>query len=325
MIFTLYRIIMMYIKGLNKEKTTNLNSTGIFSSTLWFSIYNNSDLLLFGIFNKNNELIGYFYYQKHKRAKILTHISPPFLSPHCGLFIKNETSNPANKNTFSKKINEVILEHLKKEKFDILTLPFPNNFMDMQSFQWSGLQVSPKYTYQLNLANTEEDLLSSMSSERRKNITKSKKEGLVLKDSLGCAKSQQLIEQTFTKQGLWYDKKVLENVFAKFNTSESAIAYSTYENENLLATVFCVRDKEKAYYILGGFDSATKHSGAGAFAMWHAIKKAKELGCKIFDFEGSMHPPIEKYFRGFGGEMIPFFSVEKANIKGKTLLKLRGK
>lgn len=315
----------MYIKRVDTLELKKLNPTQVFSSFDWLNIYDDSSLNTQGIFNKNEELIGFFYYQKHKRAKFFTHVSPPFLSPHCGLFIKNETSNPANKNTFLKKVNELILGHLKKEKFDILTLPFSDGFMDMQSFQWSGFQVAPKYTYQLNLANTEEELLSSMSPERRKNIAKSQKEGLIVKESLGCKKSQQLIVQTFTKQGLWHEIKVLENVFSKFTSPENAIAFSTYKDSQLLATVFCVRDKEKTYYILGGFDKQSSYSGAGAFAMWYAIKKAKEQGCEIFDFEGSMHPSIEKYFRGFGGEMVPYFCVEKANLKGKALLKLRGK
>jgi len=315
----------MYIEKIHRDRVKEIDSKSIFSSVLWLSVYKINDLIINGIFNKNEELIGFFYYQKHKRAKVLTHVSPPFLSPTCGLFVKEESTNPANKNTFYKKINEVVLAHLGKEKFDVLTLPFPDSFTDMQSFQWSGYQVSPKYTYQLKLSDTEDELLSSMSSERRKNIKKSLKEELEVRESLGCKDSQQLIEQTFAKQGLWYDKNVLENVFSKFSTKENAIAFSSYKDSQLLATVFCVRDNETAYYILGGFDSQSKYSGAGAFAMWHAIKKAKELGLSIFDFEGSMHPPIEKYFRGFGGKMVPFFCVEKSSIRGKALLKLRGK
>ena len=59
--------------------------------------------------------------------------------------------------------------------------------------------------------------------------------------------------------------------------------------------------------------------------MWEAIKLAKLKGLKTFDFEGSMHPPIEKYFRGFGGKVVPFFEVKKENTLGKLLLKVRKK
>lgn len=315
----------MYIQEIQLSEIKDLNPKGVFSSVEWLSIYSKKDIQILGLFNKNKELIGCFYYQKHKRAGVFSHIAPPFLSPNCGLYIEDESSNPAKKNSFVKKIHELISDYFKNQKYDILRLPFPEGFSDMQPYLWGRFEVSPKYTYQINLSKSEEELLGSMSPERRKNITKSIKDGLIVKESIGCSHSQELIESTFQEQGLWYDKQVLTHLFSIFSSSERVIAYSTYHENHLLATVLCIRDKERAYYILGGYNKENSFSGAGAFAMWHAIKKAKELGCKVFDFEGSMHPTIEKYFRGFGGEMVPFFCLEKTNWKGSLLLKLRGK
>lgn len=314
------KIAPIHIDDLQKLKTDS-----VFNSSDWLRIYYSSGINLLGIFNKNEELIGTFYYQKHKRAKVLTHIAPPFLSPNCGLYVVDSTINPAQKNTFYKKVNEALMEHFKNLKSDLFSISFPSQFQDMQSFIWTGYQVAPKYTYQIDLNQNEENILAQMSPERRKNITKSQKEGLVIKESIGLIDSQKLIENTFVKQGLWYDKEVLNSLFAKFNSIANAIAYSCYEEETLLATVFCIRDNDKTYYILGGFDGESKHSGAGAFAMWHAIKKSKEIGVSVFDFEGSMQPSIEKYFRGFGGKLVSYFSISKQNWKGKALLKLRKK
>ncbi|MEN8839411.1 MAG: GNAT family N-acetyltransferase [Flavobacteriales bacterium] len=315
----------MYIQNIELSEVNELNPESVFNSFDWLNIYDEKLIEILGIFNNNDDLIGFYYYQNHKRAKIITHISPPFLSPSSGLFVKDESTNPSKKNSFEKKVHDLILSHLKNKKFDLLTLPFPSIFKDMQPYLWGRFEVSPKYTYQINLSRSEEELLGSMSPERRKNITKSIKDGLIVKESIGCSHSQELIERTFQEQGLWYDKQVLTHLFSIFSSSERVIAYSTYHENHLLATVLCIRDKERAYYILGGYNKENSFSGAGAFAMWHAIKKAKELGCKVFDFEGSMHPTIEKYFRGFGGEMVPYFCLEKTNWKGSLLLKLRGK
>ena len=44
--------------------------------------------------------------------------------------------------------------------------------------------------------------------------------------------------------------------------------------------------------------------------MWKAIKFSKEeLGLAEFDFEGSMVPQIEQFFRKFGGILTPYYSV----------------
>jgi hypothetical protein len=37
----------------------------------------------------------------------------------------------------------------------------------------------------------------------------------------------------------------------------------------------------------------------------------------IFDFEGSMHQRIESFYRGFGAELVSYFTVNKNNCKTK--------
>ena len=46
--------------------------------------------------------------------------------------------------------------------------------------------------------------------------------------------------------------------------------------------------------------------------MWHGIELASKLGL-CFDFEGSMHEPIERFFRSFGGRQIPYFVISKTS------------
>lgn len=57
--------------------------------------------------------------------------------------------------------------------------------------------------------------------------------------------------------------------------------------------------------------------------MWRSILFAKQTGAQVFDFEGSMQPGIEKYFREFGGDLIPYAAVEKSGLLLSLLMKLR--
>ena len=88
--------------------------------------------------------------------------------------------------------------------------------------------------------------------------------------------------------------------------SKTHIAYN--ENKAVAAT-FCVHDKKTAYYLFGGYDVLNKHHGAGVSTMWNCMMHAKREGLNIFDFEGSMIPEVEKYFREFGGELIRYYRV----------------
>jgi len=314
----------LYIEKINIEQLSSLNTTHVFNTKEWIDISYDERFCLSGIFNKNKELIGSFYYYKFKRGKVLTQISAPPFSPNCGLFVNDQTINPAQKNTFRKKILALVRDYFDKQDYDILSLPFPPENVDMQEFIWEKYSVEPRYTYQLDLKETEEELLAKMSSERRKNIRKAEKDGIVVQKMIDLDEAKKLIYETYSKQKIKSNIAVLDKLFNSFSNDTNSLCFVSYDkNQNPIAAVFCVMDDSTCYYILGGYDSDKKHEGAGALAMWSAIKTAKEKGVTIFDFEGSMLPAVEKYFRGFGGNMIPFYSVNKNNWKGKLFFKLR--
>jgi hypothetical protein len=74
--------------------------------------------------------------------------------------------------------------------------------------------------------------------------------------------------------------------------------------------------------LFGGNSKDENTSGAGSATLWECIRKAKSLNLKRFDFEGSMNPGIEHYFRGFGGVLTPYYTVNKALIPIELVLKI---
>jgi len=64
-----------------------------------------------------------------------------------------------------------------------------------------------------------------------------------------------------------------------------------------------------AYYLAA--TNAKENNSLSACGLAHCIAVAEERGVGIFDFEGSMIPEVERFFRGFGGELTPYFSLEK--------------
>jgi lipid II:glycine glycyltransferase (peptidoglycan interpeptide bridge formation enzyme) len=80
------------------------------------------------------------------------------------------------------------------------------------------------------------------------------------------------------------------------------------------AGVFLVWDKCSAYYLMGGSDPVLRNSGAISLCLWEAIKFASTV-TKSFDFEGSMIEPIERFFRAFGAEQTPFFTISNTPSK----------
>ena len=310
----------MIIKELsieNYDEYQNVNQIcgTVFTSIEWLKNFF-PNIKIFGIYSKSNKLIGGFAVYVEKKF-IFKLVKNPPLTPYPLLFVKNEAKKISSFQTYNKQIMRVISSFLRN-KFpkDIIYLSFHHQFFDLQPFIWNGYKVTPRYTYILNLSEDIESLRKQMSSERRNDISKAIRDGLQSKsiDNLkGKEVALALIEDTFRRQGKKIDLSVIKRVIFNFLSEENSFGFITYDSQGTpLSVSICIYDRETAYYILGGYNSKRKHHGAGALSLWHCILEAKRRNLKFFDFEGSMVPNIERFFRGFGGKITPYFTVVKA-------------
>ena len=86
------------------------------------------------------------------------------------------------------------------------------------------------------------------------------------------------------------------------------------------AVCYLVWNADCVWYLIGGGDPELRSSGATSLVIWDAIKFAAGER-KIFDFEGSMIEPIERFFRGFGALQVPYFTVSRSNSLKFSILK----
>jgi hypothetical protein len=83
-----------------------------------------------------------------------------------------------------------------------------------------------------------------------------------------------------------------------------------------------VWDRHAAYNLLGGADPQLRTSGASSLLMWESIVRARER-TDVFDFEGSMLQPVERFFRSFGARQTPYLRVSRADARAKAAFALR--
>jgi lipid II:glycine glycyltransferase (peptidoglycan interpeptide bridge formation enzyme) len=77
------------------------------------------------------------------------------------------------------------------------------------------------------------------------------------------------------------------------------------------AILWHVWDNNRAYYLVGSKNPEIKDNRAVTALIWHAIKESNRLGKASFDFEGSMDPGVEHFFRNFGGERTLYMMLRK--------------
>ncbi|GIV26353.1 MAG: hypothetical protein KatS3mg027_0167 [Bacteroidia bacterium] len=287
-----------------------LDNITIFHNKKFLSIYS-PYLRIVGIFNNHDDCIGLFYYFKKSKWGFHYIIPPPY-QPYNGLCVLSMAQKEESKNTFLKTIQELIIEYFEKnEQTAYMKFVLPPEIQDTQAFQWANWSVKVHYTYQLHLELSETQLFENLSSEKRKSIRKAEKDGIKVRQEKNYTIVKQLILKTFQRQNKKVNEFYLDKLFSDFANDTNSFCFVAYWDEKPIATTFCVYDHKTAYYLLGGYDAENKHHGAGVICMWKSILKSKALGLKTFDFEGSMLPAVERYFREFGGKLVPYYVCEK--------------
>ena len=191
---------------------------------------------------------------------------------------------------------------------------FDYDFTDWLPFFWKGFTQTTRYTYLLkNLADSDM-LWQRLSHQTRRNIKKARdtfriavRQGVATDDFL------RVQADTFERQHArnTQDNNVLRRLIEVCRQRRQGEIWGGYdESGQLHAAVFVVWQKRSAYYLAGGGDSAFRHSGAHALSLWEAIRCVSEY-TDTFDFEGSMLPGVERFFREFGGIQTPYFLIQK--------------
>ena len=300
----------MKLELIDEEKWNELveksNYSTIFHTSSWVKKLSTEKLEFLGIIDDGKRILAgtYLHTTKKYGLKICT---PPKLTPYQGILYNDEyASNMKNprRTSFVKETTRHILKAIKS-RCSLWMTTFPFEHKDFHEFLWNGFEVTVGHSYVLDLSLSENKLWDNLDSKRIRNpVRKALKDGIRVENSSDTEylnHLSELVKKTFDRQEIPYDVSSLGKI--PLATKNFRIFLSFREN-NPIAGALIVWDDRRAYYISGGYDYENKHSGAMVLAMWEAIKYSQKLGLNEFDFEGSMVPNIEAFFRGFGGDLV---------------------
>lgn len=314
----------MKIAKLNYQDKSKFNdlvlSHGtIFNTVKWTNIFENR-ISHYGIYDKGDNLIGGFITYKVSKFGFTFYRNPP-CTPMIGPFLKINAKNPVKILDIWKKVLSLMTDFLDTLPYSVLSIALNRNVVDMQPFIWKKFKAIPGYTYVLDISLAKENIWKRFSDVRRNDINKGIKDGLQVTQITDLKIVRSLVLKSFFRQDKQVNEYIINRILFNFATSNNSFAFATYKNEIPIACSFCIYDKDTAYYLLGGYDHENKHHGAGALSVWESIKYVKEMGLQYFDFEGSMNQNIERYFRGFGGQLTPYYTINKAKLPIELLMK----
>jgi hypothetical protein len=211
--------------------------------------------------------------------------------------------------------------------FDHFTQNWHWQMSNWLPFYWAGFQQTTRYTYILQELSDEQELWQGLQENIRREIKKAgNRLQLRVRDDLAVDDFLVLNRMTFARQdmALPYTEAFVHKLDQACVARQARkIFIAEDEQGRRHAGVYIVWDGNSAYYLMGGGDPALRNSGATSLCMWEAIKFAATV-TQRFDFEGSMIEPVEKFFRAFGAQPTPYFTVSKTPSRLlKTALFLR--
>jgi len=290
----------------------------IFSSPEWLSLFGRR-LKLYGIFSATDELYGACFFYESGRAGLKRIGNPPY-TPHNGWIFENRSRNSAKMLSEQKQAIQSLVDFVEAQAFSLVRFSFPFTVRDMQPFTWRKFKVIPHYTYRVDLNESVAGLEHRMAAEYRRRLRQAAKSGVTVERIADYGIVRDLVMAGFNRKGIPADPALLEKILFEFANASNSYAFAAVRNGRPIATSLSVHDKTTAYYLLGGH--AAQHGGAGRLCMWQNLLHAKESALTAFDFEGSMLQDVERYFRGFGGDLVPYFTINKAWLPLEFALKL---
>lgn len=228
-------------------------------------------------------------------------VHTPMLCQQLGVFSAKDSSE----------INEEFLFFLER---NYLIRIYP--FNDTNQFN-SDLKKKKNYLIYPDLY---ENIYSKYSPKRKRKL---RSDVEILNDSqiksINFSDAEEFIKSHFLGADKKNDIARFIKIFRDFTLSNYVFFFAYYYKE-MIINVIAVHSDEKTTALLGTFNNKNfvKISGA-SILIDHVIKK--DIGKKIFDFEGSELPNVEEFFRGFRPELkfFPIIQSSKKDLLSKLL------
>ena len=144
-----------------------------------------------------------------------------------------------------------------------------------------------------------------MSDKEKRKINKASKSFEIQKISF--EQYYGLMSAQFSPKNLssLFPRQILNEIYSVGYENNAVQLIGAFDNHSLVAAIFLLTDAKSVYYLSGVNDRNAKYSMN--LLLYRAICESINQK-KSFDFEGSMIPSIEQFFRGFGGTKKTYYS-----------------
>lgn len=287
------------------------SSIPLFHQAWWLDAVSGTEGWEVVLHERDNQIIAALPYVLKKRMGF-NFIGQPSFTQTLGVWIAESKAGYYKKIGQEKEICHNLIDKLPR--FDVFFQAFSSTFDNWTPFYIRGFEQTTKYSYLIDDLSNEESLWKNLSPAVRRDIRKAG-ETLRVVDNIDAGTCYEIIEKTYARQGQKtpYSKDRFVR-FAETILSRGCgrMVGAVDDDGRTHAVALIAWDHNRAYYLFGGGDPELRKSNGASLCIWDSIRFAAGV-TKSFDFEGSMVENIERFFRGFGGRMVPYSRIFKIN------------
>ena len=184
-------------------------------------------------------------------------------------------------------------------------------------FENNGYDFEEHLDILLDLTKSKEELEQNLHKERRRNIAKAEREGLVFRHLTTNSEINEvsgLLKKTYNRVKL---PMIFQQLF--LNTKEllgpEVNFFGAYYGDKMIAGQVRLYYKDVVYAWYAGSNAEYFQKRPNDFLMWNVLLWSKDKGYKSFDFGGAGKPDVpygvREYKLKYGGEMVNYGRFEK--------------
>ena len=182
-----------------------------------------------------------------------------------------------------------------------------------------GRSLFTKYSFNIDLTKTDDELFANLSSKTRYNVNVASKKGVKIEErtsEAGMREYLEILAETTKRQGFYaHSPTYFSKMWTALKDSGMIrIFAAVYEGKTLASWIMFVQNNV-LYYPYGASRSIHRDVMASNLMLWEMILFGKSAGCKSFDLWGSLGPEPDKkhpwfgfhrFKKGYGGTLVEF-------------------
>lgn len=182
-----------------------------------------------------------------------------------------------------------------------------------------GRPLFTKYSFQLDLTKSEDELFAQLNSKTRYNVNLAYKKGVIITEDTSQAGMNtylDILAETTKRQGFYaHGPDYFQKMWDVLSNSGMLRIFHAVYQDTVLTSWIMFEFNGVLYYPYGASRSIHRNVMASNLMMWEMIRYGQTRGLKVFDMWGSLGPEPDKkhpwygfhrFKKGYGGALVEF-------------------